>query len=79
MLVPWLLHGTYDFILTIGANSKEFGPASPAVWLLVYLGGLAYARKEAIEFYKACPLRCNIHTAIMQDDVRYLSTSIHIP
>ena len=70
MFVPWLLHGTYDFVLTMGANSAAFAPASPALWLLVYFCGLAYARRESLEFYKASPLPVNIHAAIEHDDVR---------
>eukprot|EP01041_Mallomonas_annulata_P006772 gene6772-13721_t len=68
MLVPWFLHGTYDFVLTIGANSPQFAPASPVIWILVYVTGLVYARREAMEFYKASPVTSNIHQAILQDD-----------
>eukprot|EP01041_Mallomonas_annulata_P002752 gene2752-5420_t len=53
--VPWFLHGTYDFILTMGANSRRFAPAAPALWLLVYIAGLVYARRVAMGFYKAYP------------------------
>lgn len=66
ILVPWLLHGTYDFVLTMGESADEFSTAAPFVWLFVYLGGLIYGRWEAMEFARACPLSTNIHAVITQ-------------
>ena len=65
-----MLHGTYDFILTMGGESDAFASASVFVWLVVYIGGLVYARYEAIEFARACPAPVNIHSCINNDDVR---------
>mmetsp|Transcript_4357 Transcript_4357/g.4474 ORF Transcript_4357/g.4474 Transcript_4357/m.4474 type:complete len:364 (+) Transcript_4357:222-1313(+) len=74
IFIPWLLHGSYDFILTMGANSREFAPASPFLWLFVYSLGLIYARYIAVEFSNACPTPHNIHLAIVQGDPPILGT-----
>jgi len=71
ILVPWMLHGTYDFILTMGAESDAFATASIFVWIIVYIGGLVYARKEAVDFARACPVAVNIHSCIINDDVSH--------
>lgn len=50
MLVPWLLHGTYDFILMVGgASESDIGILGFIGVIILIIFGLIYARYEAIQ------------------------------
>ena len=49
LLVPWILHGTFDFVLFVGGSShKDIGILGFAASIILMLLGLFYVRREAM-------------------------------
>ncbi len=69
IFVPWLVHGSYDFLLTIGYNAKHLGVLSIISAILFYVFGLVYARYLANEMHNMYPQKINIHSTIMHNHV----------
>ena len=49
MFIPWILHGTYDFILMVGeASGSDVGILGVIGIIFIIIGGMSYARYEAM-------------------------------
>lgn len=73
MLIPWLLHGTYDFILMVGeASGSDVGILGVIGIIFIIIGGLCYARHEAMQLSLQGNIdgskSQNIHDAIVHRD-----------
>lgn len=70
LFIPWVLHGTFDFLLTIGQNmSSSYGLILFFAALFVFIGGLVYARYESTEMAKDFPESVNIFQKINEAEV----------
>ena len=50
MFIPWILHGTYDFILMVGeASGSDVGILGVIGIIFLIIGGLCYARYESMQ------------------------------
>ncbi len=73
MLVPWFLHGTYDFILMVGgASESDIGILGFVGIIILIVGGMSYARYEALQLSAHGNMDgskvINIHNAIVDID-----------
>lgn len=69
LFIPWALHGTFDFLLTIGQNMSSYGLLLFFAALIVFIGGLVYARYESTEMAKDFPDSVNIFQKINEAEV----------
>lgn len=73
MVIPWILHGTYDFILMVGeASDSDVGILGVVGIIFIIIGGLSFARYEAMKLSLNGNIdgskTYNIHDAIVQPD-----------
>lgn len=72
MIVPWILHGSYDSVLMLGESDGNpvLGIISFATALAIYIAGLIYARFHYIEIDAALPKpRHTIHELLATSNV----------
>jgi RsiW-degrading membrane proteinase PrsW (M82 family) len=74
MFVPWLVHWTYDFLLTIAQQPKTGDYAALAYLGAIgfYLAGLYVARREAVSMSILYPEAKDIHKMIFLNQVGIL-------